>query len=154
MAASIEIAFRLRFTTAPNSKGYPMKKSLLLAALLLSSATQAETYICEVETWQINSPQGNLIERDYRLRTDDGVSIYIDTSRGFREINRSAGEERPFIGECKNGSYVFVVECNESSNVLYHHLAITEDDGRLYFLETNLSSFRIGQMRSGTCFKI
>ncbi len=132
-----------------------MKKTLLLAAALVcSGAAQAETYICEVETWQINSPQGNLIERDYRLRTDDGVSIYIDTSRGFRTINRSAGEEKPFGGECKNGLYVFVVECNDSSNVSYHHLAITEDDGRLYFLETNLSSFRIGQMRSGTCLKI
>lgn len=132
-----------------------MKKTLLLAAALAcSGVAQAETYICEVETWQINSPQGDLIERDYRLRTDDGVSIYIDTSRGFRTINRSAGEEKPFGGECKNGRYVFVVECNDSSSFLYHHLAITEHDGRLYFLETNLTSFRFGQMRSGTCLKI
>ena len=65
-----------------------MKKSLLLAAALVcSGAAQAETYICEVKTWQIGDPQGNLLERDYRLRTDDGVSIYIDTSRGFRDIS-------------------------------------------------------------------
>lgn len=33
----------------PKYKGYPMKKSLLLAALFLSSAAQAETYFCKTE---------------------------------------------------------------------------------------------------------
>ena len=145
----------LKKVIAPKYKGHPMKKSLLLAAALVcSGAAQAETYICEVETWQLNSPQGTLTEVDYRLSTDDGVSIYIDTSRGFRDINRSAGEEKPFGGECKNGRYVFVVECNDSSSFLYHHLAITEHDGRLYFLETKNIAYVSAQIRSGTCLKI
>ena len=75
-----------------------------------------------------------------------------------RDINRSAGEEKPFGGECKNGSYVFVVDCNDSvdSSVspTYHHLGITEDDGRLYFLETRNIAYVSAQIRSGTCLKI
>jgi hypothetical protein len=132
-----------------------MKKTLLLtAALACSGAAQAEIYICEVETVQLNFPRGEPIEIDYRLRAGDGASIYIDTSRGFREISRSAGEEYPFKGKCERLSYLGVVECISSLNASYHHLGISEFDGLLYFLETNLTSYRFGQMRSGSCLKI
>ena len=55
-----------------------MKKSLLFAALLLSSVAQAETYGCREEVFvNLNAEDGQLSVRDYKSRNELGGMLII-----------------------------------------------------------------------------
>jgi hypothetical protein len=123
-----------------------MKKSLLLAALLLSSAAQAETYVCREEVLvNLNAEDGQLTVSDYKSRNELGGILIIDTSRGYK-----IGDSW-FESECKNTAET-VVTC-EDSTLGRTKLTVTEEDGRLSFLMVNTLLERIAVLSSGYCFK-
>ena len=66
-----------------------MKKSLLLAALLLSSAAQAEIYLC-------NGKAGSLIESDRVIESGIEADFLLDPTQGFKRI----GPYQSYDGEC------------------------------------------------------
>lgn len=70
-----------------------MKKSLLLAALLLSSAAQAETYVC-------TSTYGVLIVNEKSLGYDESGDTFIaDIDKGLRSPTYD-GTDELYSGEC------------------------------------------------------
>ena len=127
-----------------------MKKSFLLAALLLSSAAQAETYVCREEVLvNLNAEDGQLTVSDYKSRNELGGILIIDTSQGYK-IGDSWYES-----ECKNTAET-VVTCEESTldGLVTTKLTITEKDGRLSFLRATTALERFAILSSGYCLKV
>ena len=126
-----------------------MKNPLLLAALLLSSAAQAETYGCREEVFvKLNAEDGLLSMSDYKSRNELGDILIIDTSRGYKLENSW------FESECKNTAET-VVACEESTldGLVRTKLTVTEKDGRLSFLRVTTALESIAILSSGFCLK-
>ena len=62
-------------------KGHPMKKSLLLAALLLSSAAQAETWVCTYA-----------LKTELDILNEPTISTFSRNGDGFIYVFGSSGE--------------------------------------------------------------
>jgi len=85
-----------------------MKKSLLLAALLLSSAAQAETYICDGKV-------GAVIELDKVRDSLIDADFLISTTAGFKRT----GPNQIYSGKCQmesaDDNSVNAIICNHFS---------------------------------------
>ena len=128
-----------------------MKKSLLLATLLLSSAAQAETWVCTEEVFvNLSAEGGFLVVQDYKSSNKIGGTLIIDTLQGYK-----LGFDGPWSeSECKNTTQT-VVTCstiltNEGSDLV----TVTERDGRLSFLRVATVLGKIAVLSSGYCGKI
>lgn len=85
-------------------KGHPMKKSLLLAALLLSSAVQAETYFCEAtHEALIGLGAESSTNADFRLSVDEDKGSWVKGTR------KGVGDVGHYSGSCSKESNV--IEC-------------------------------------------
>ena len=126
-----------------------MKKSLLLAIMLLSSAAQAETYGCREEVFvKLGAKEGQLTASDYKSRNELGDILIIDTLRGYKLENSW------FESECKDTAET-VVTCEESTldGLVRTKLTVTEKDGRLSFLRVTTALESIAILSSGFCLK-
>jgi hypothetical protein len=76
-------------------RGHPLKKSLLLAALLLSSAAQADVYFCSTKGISTILSKGGFNPNEFASAyspngSDEVLNFVVDTNRGFRgasEVN-------------------------------------------------------------------
>ena len=91
-------------------KGLPMKKSLLLAALLLPFAAQAETYFCEAtHEALIGMGAESSVNADFRLSVDADQGVWV---RGTRE---GVGDAGYYSGGCSKESNI--IECIGSEDL-------------------------------------
>lgn len=119
-----------------------MKKSLLLAALLLSSVAQAETYVC-------TSTYGTLIIEGTTLNIDSsGATWIVDSNEGFRwpYLDRTTGA---YQGECKKLTEANLT-CSYSSASAVQTILINMK--KLVFTASMLSEG--GRVYSGNCVEI
>ena len=108
-----------------------MKNSLLLAALLLSSAVQAETYVCESEVFvTLNATNGSVSVNDFKSKSQFGGTVIIDTSKGFKLGVSDSWSEL----ECKNSVQAIVTCVGSSVSSVRSEITITENNGRLSYL--------------------
>ncbi|MDA8602580.1 hypothetical protein N9L89_07275 [Gammaproteobacteria bacterium] len=127
-----------------------MKKSLLLAALLLSSAAQADNFVCTVERNAVITPD-DATAINYAEAGIKGASYFIDTLRGYRLLIE--GEEEAWYGECAEFP-AGLFNCKEQNALSYSSLSVKEKDGQLRFLQTNLIFGMYQSSTVGTCLRL
>jgi hypothetical protein len=87
-----------------------MKKTLLLAALLLSSAAQADVYFC-------NPSMGGSLSSDVAETTNYKTSSFIiDTDKGFREISPDRNYA-DYVGNCFIQTSTIVCSASTQSGI-------------------------------------
>jgi len=127
-----------------------MKKSLLLAALLLSSAAQAETWICE-------SNGGVGLDRfgdtsDFTWLT----SFIVDSDQGFKSIGSDYWSRDYYAGECVftefGNSGEQSLKCPDKNPAGLTTLTIILDEDQEETVFTWISSFWDGNIYSITGF--
>jgi hypothetical protein len=79
-----------------------MKKSLLLAAMLLSSAAQADVYFCTSETIATILVPPTLGYTNHLSENDD-TTIVVDSSKGYRHT-----EFKGYSGDCETSGAFLV----------------------------------------------
>ncbi|MDA1244079.1 MAG: hypothetical protein O3B02_03630 [Proteobacteria bacterium] len=128
-----------------------MKKSLLLAALLLSGAAQAETWVCTEEVVvQLFAEDGFLVVQDYKSSNEIGGTLIIDTLQGYK-----LGFDGPWSeSECKNTTQTVVTCSTIVTNEVPHTVTVTEKDGRLSFLRVATVLGQMAILSSGYCSKV
>ena len=100
-----------------------MKKSLLLAALLLSSAAQAEMYICETKASAISDGVGQV------SKGVGGSSYLINSTQGFKPT----GPDWSYKGDCEFTSHSYGLSrliCIESTVNNVSIIVVNLDDLR------------------------
>lgn len=128
-----------------------MEKIFLLAALLLSSSAQAETYVCESEVWiTLNATDGSVHVNDWKSENRLGGTLIIDTSRGFKNGVSGSWSEL----ECKNSGQAMVTCVGSSVPTVRTEITITENNGRLSYLYILRNNQPVGIFESGYCGKI
>ena len=142
-----------------------MKKSLLLAALLLPCAAQAETWVCEpkVSIFQINGgsiqiDNGDeyitIYEQSSEFSPDFGEGIplarriVIDTDKGVRVIDRFSPEN--YEGNCEEMENGF--RCVKGSDFAEQTIWVVSTDTDIYS-EAFVGPTLI-QSYTGTCVRI
>jgi len=137
-----------------------MKKSLLFAALLLSSAAQAETWVCEqVQTATIRPTFSD--DRPSAERKSGGTWI-IDTEKGFKTTQQDIYEgvcqqERMIVCggmlSLSGGDFVSQIVIFPEIESFFMSLSIYEKDGQeLLGIHTAADTRMLSA--AGTCTKI
>ena len=129
---------------AQKYKGHPMKKLLLLAALLLSSAAQASVYVCDTEKEiTMGSPEGIISEEPA------GDVFFIDTEKGYR-VERA----NFWSGSCTVNKIAISCSATSTLGVDYEDIlsvVISKEFGTFtYALITGVTSWN----RTGRCAEI
>jgi hypothetical protein len=123
--------------------GAGMKKTLLLAALLLSSAAQADTFFCTSESMATIFAPPTLGYSNHLSENDD-TTIVVDSSKGYRH-----SEFEGYSGDCET-SGAFLV-CSFESEYGQGTIAIATSELSFSYIDhtfgTRLTS------RVGNCVK-
>jgi hypothetical protein len=118
-----------------------MKKTLLLAAMFLSSAAQAETYVC-------TSTYGVLIANEKTINASQRTWI-ADASLGLR-LPSEDGTDKSYEGECEKNSDTNLV-CSSKKELRIDTILINTTD--LTFTTSSLFNTG-GWVHSGKCVAI
>jgi len=128
-----------------------MKKTLLLATLLLSSTAQADNFICTAK--HHTSIDGeDAVAINLREAGIEGQTYFVDTSRGYRLLTGNE-EEAEYRGVCVE-ALMALVNCQELTTTYYQGLSISEKDEILYFLEISHTIGNFQTAYSGTCLRL
>ncbi|MDA9870573.1 hypothetical protein N9D35_02185 [Gammaproteobacteria bacterium] len=106
-----------------------MKKSLLLAALLLPCAAQAEIFFCATSSTTLiftKTGTGNIIAEEPN-GSDRELNFVIDTENGVRP---AAGEDPQYRGTCEKKSSINgpLLSCYYEDQFRIENLNIVESD--------------------------
>jgi hypothetical protein len=146
--------------SALKSKGHPMKKSLLLAAMLLSSAAQADVYFCSSNSTALlfvkpSALSGRLIWTEQPNGADAASNFIINTDKGFRSISQ---KNSIYEGSCETineGAFgkrttCTRVELSSLQNIVIHEPADTQE---IYFTESKHRYGSSVNSSAGNCTK-
>ena len=126
-----------------------MKKSLLLAALLLSSAAHAETFIC-TNTVGVSISGTGIINPMITGRT-----WIADTRRGMRTPSAIRASEE-YSGECEVRNVGNRLKANISCRIIEHttdSIVINKiSESEIVFTASDLST--LGAIFAGTCVEL
>jgi hypothetical protein len=123
-----------------------MKKSLLLAALLLSSAAQAETYVC-TSTYGVSIVPDSLATNNLTGRT-----WIADTREGLRVPSPIQASD-DYKGLCETINRTTIFCDSRDSSYQYHSLLIfLRNSGDITFDASTFNIFNFSYV--GTCIRI
>jgi len=135
-----------------------MKKTLLLAALLLPCAVQAEIFFCATSSTTLlftNNGTGNIIAEEPN-GSDRELNFVIDSENGVR---LAAGEDKEYRGKCEKKSSINgpLLSCYYEDQFKIEHINIVESDlFQSKDIDFTHSSHRLGlyiQSSAGKCTK-
>ena len=104
-----------------------MKKSLILAALFLSSAARADVYICE-------ATHEATIGVEAQSSVKSGFRLSVDVGKGVRIIGWQNGDSvsGQYIGDCVNDSDV--IECSSIESGVSDRTTLRKTDSDIDFI--------------------
>jgi hypothetical protein len=138
-------------TTGLKIKGYPMRKSLLLTALLLSSTAQADVYFCTSLQYAESLLKRTITVSDKEFDGDnydrDTYSAIVDTEKGVSRPNLNF-----YQGECIQDDKFVKCENEDELFDTFDRLVINKET-RTYTAIHQAYNSAVGFSISGTCVK-
>lgn len=130
-----------------------MKKSLLLAAMFLFSAVQAETYVCTSKKRSTTMRPVSGISTNYSVTSSNEASGYIvDTRRGMRSFNGRGGSMPDFVGSCDDGKGILYCSGDWNGS---DFMSVQIDLNRLWFTSSvTQGRFQMVVASVGNCIKL